>query len=202
MENNLHILFLKLHKHLPAPLLRSPPRFLPHHLRAFQHVAQGDRRDFLIRNFNADRRFSGNRRFDAHAGGGKIQRNIIHQIGNRPHPHALLRLQFIPGNGGASGHIHHFGANLEGPQSFYETVGVGPQFLGHISLLGRERRRQTYRRKGILLFRFLGLPLRQNAHQRRAPVGQFFLRGRRHRGSGSRFKKVFFLFRLFTFVNI
>ena len=41
MENDLHILFLKLHKHLPAPLLRSPLRFLPHHLRAFQHVAQG-----------------------------------------------------------------------------------------------------------------------------------------------------------------
>ena len=75
--------------------------FLAHHLRALQHVAQGNRLDLLVRNLDADRRLAGDRRLDAHAVGGHVQRDVVHQVHDARNLHARGRLQLVARDGRA-----------------------------------------------------------------------------------------------------
>ena len=73
--------------------------FFAHHLRTFQHIAQGHGFNLLVRNLNADRRLSGNRRFNAHAVGRHVQRDIIDQTDDARNLDARCGCQLIARDG-------------------------------------------------------------------------------------------------------
>ena len=131
-------------------------RFLPHHLRAFQHVAQGDRRDFLIRNFNADRRFSGNRRFDAHAVGGHVQRDVVHQTDDARYLHPRRGRKLVARDGRAVSHVQQLGLHAEALQRA-EQLARARLVLGALIRVCRRAAlvEQVDRREDVFLLRRL-----------------------------------------------
>ena len=130
--------------------------FFAHHFRAFQHVAQGNRLDLLIRNFNADRRLAGNRRFDAHAVGSHVQRDVVHQADDARNLHARRGRKLITRDSRAVGHIQQLGLHAEALQRAEQlararlVLGALVWVLRRVALI-----EQVDRREDVFLLRRL-----------------------------------------------
>ena len=130
--------------------------FLAHHLRAFQHVAQRNRLDFLIRDFDADRGLAGNRRFDAHAVGSHVQRDIVHQTDDTRHLHARRGREFIPRDGRAVGDMQQLGLHAETLQRAEQLARARLVLGALVGVLHRAALvEQVNRREDVFLLRRL-----------------------------------------------
>ena len=86
------------------------------HLRALQHVAQGDRLDLVVGDLDTHGGLARDRRFNAHAVRGHVERDIVHQVHNARYLDARRGLQFVPCDGRAMRDVRELGLHAEALQ--------------------------------------------------------------------------------------
>ena len=89
---------------------------------AFHDVTQQHGRGVLIRYFDADGGFAGNRRFDSHTRCRKRKRDIVGERCDAVDAHAGRGLQLIAGDDRTDGDIDDLCGNIEALQRFLEQV--------------------------------------------------------------------------------
>ncbi len=92
---------------------------------AVDHIAQHDDTVFFIRDLDADRVFTGNRRFHTNGRSGQIHGYIIRQIDNTAYLDPLSRLKLITGDGRSPVDLNDFRLYLIIAQSCFQLSGTG-----------------------------------------------------------------------------
>ena len=95
--------------------------------RRLQKVTEHDRRILLVRDLNAYRRLPRDRRFDPQIRHGKVQLDIIRQADDPADFHALVRLQFIPGDRRAAACVGHMYPYAEILKGLFQLLRRGPE---------------------------------------------------------------------------
>ena len=95
----------------------------------FDDLAQRYHGARAVRDFNAHGGLVRDWRFDSHAGGCKVQGDIVRKIGDAVDTHARGGLQFVARNGRAAADIHDFCLHAEAFQRVDELASVRLQLL-------------------------------------------------------------------------
>ena len=117
------------------------------------HFAERHALDSLVRNFYTHRSLVRDRCFDTHAGGGKIQRDIIYKSGYLGYLHTGRGLEFISSNGGTSRRFEEpclYSEALEGVYKRYRVM----LYLGvyvRVGAVVNNIVQQLQRRESVLL---------------------------------------------------
>ena len=106
----------------------------------------------LVRHLDADRRFSGNRRFNADFRGGQIQLDVVLKTENPADLHALLRLKLVTRDGGTPAYALEPDIDAEVTERLLKLLRGRHQSPFGVLLRGAAPGQEGDRRKGEFLF--------------------------------------------------
>ena len=115
-------------------------------------VAQIDAGQLLVRHFDADGSFAGNRRFDADIRRSQFQGQVVGEMDDFADLDASRRFQFIARNGRPLAGIEYLGVDIEALQRFLEDAGIFPDFIAQADGVLRTRFQHAHRRQMVRLF--------------------------------------------------
>ncbi len=121
-------------------------------LRRFHQIAERHRRVLLVRHLDAHRRFPGNGRFDTNIRGCQIQLDVVRKPDDFADLDALLRLQFIAGDGRPPAVLRDAHLHAEIAQNLFQALCRLLELpVGIRALLFLPRRQKVRRRKTVAI---------------------------------------------------
>ena len=124
-------------------------------------LAHGNHADNLVRHLDADCRLTRDRRFDTHAVGGEVERDIVREVGDFADFDAGRRLQLIARDRRAAADVDDLGVDAEAVERIDQLAGILLQLLTRARVVGVLVEPEQLNRRIVIDLFFLLLRLRE-----------------------------------------